>query len=303
MMFCFTHTRGTDYEPGDTFPNLRKLLSDHKIELMLKKNETYFCFDNEPFRYLACIQNGIKYQKQMKIDACVQSWEVSASITKRMITQIMNLDPHNTKETVTVNGMRHDVVNASKLLAESLQVLDDNKQMIKRVKKHLEEVKVDQADLEEIIHFIGYELKMEGCEPMTTCSHRDCVHLAKSESGQDTVYRICHSNCDIPPQPPIRDASTDRLNECKVFKSKRKIKNFNLSFRYFRGTNPLKFCNVCSHDFEYHSHRVYKIKVEQKEHLNVEDQESIKSKQTLREKIQEFERRGLCKHFYNEFES
>ena len=76
--------------------------------------------------------------------------------------------------------MRHDVVNASKLLAESLQVLDDNKQMIKRVKKHLEEVKVDQADLEEIIHFIGYELKMEGCEPMTTCSHRDCVHLAKS---------------------------------------------------------------------------------------------------------------------------
>ena len=56
MIFCFTHTRATFYNPGETFESLEQLLANHGINIDLKKRKNYFCFDNEAFRLLACIK-------------------------------------------------------------------------------------------------------------------------------------------------------------------------------------------------------------------------------------------------------
>ena len=50
IIFAFTNSRGTFYRPGDTLPALKRLLKDKKIDITLSP-ETYFCFDNEAFRY------------------------------------------------------------------------------------------------------------------------------------------------------------------------------------------------------------------------------------------------------------
>lgn len=50
IIFAFTHSRGTFYEPGDTLPVLETLLKDNNLNITLSP-ETYFCFDNEAFRY------------------------------------------------------------------------------------------------------------------------------------------------------------------------------------------------------------------------------------------------------------
>ena len=50
IIFAFTNSRGTFYRPGDTLPVLKELLKEKKIDITLSP-KTYFCFDNEAFRY------------------------------------------------------------------------------------------------------------------------------------------------------------------------------------------------------------------------------------------------------------
>ena len=50
IIFAFTNSRGTLYTPGDSLPVLRRLLKEENINITLSPS-TYFCFDNEAFRY------------------------------------------------------------------------------------------------------------------------------------------------------------------------------------------------------------------------------------------------------------
>ena len=52
IIFAFTHSRGTNYKPGNTstLPVLKKLLKDNNLNITLSP-KTYFFFDNEAFRY------------------------------------------------------------------------------------------------------------------------------------------------------------------------------------------------------------------------------------------------------------
>lgn len=50
IIFAFTNSRGTFYRPGESLPLLRKLLKDNDVVIDLSPS-SYFCFDNEAFRY------------------------------------------------------------------------------------------------------------------------------------------------------------------------------------------------------------------------------------------------------------
>ena len=52
IIFAFTNSRGTFYQPGDTLPVLKELLEKNKLKIDLSPSN-YFCFDNEAFRYLS----------------------------------------------------------------------------------------------------------------------------------------------------------------------------------------------------------------------------------------------------------
>ena len=64
IAFVFTNSRSTFYQPGETLPNLKKLLKEltnestgFKLEAL---NANIFCFDNEAFRFLACLLQGVQ---------------------------------------------------------------------------------------------------------------------------------------------------------------------------------------------------------------------------------------------------
>merc|ERR1712131_385010 len=73
ILFCFTNTRGTGYRPGDTLPVLNGLLQNSgNIELDATPHN-WFCFDNEAFRFLVQVVNGLPYtDKEMETYAV--SW-------------------------------------------------------------------------------------------------------------------------------------------------------------------------------------------------------------------------------------
>ena len=52
IIFAFTNSRGTFYRPGDSLPVLKQLLQEENVEINLSPN-SFFCFDNEAFRYLS----------------------------------------------------------------------------------------------------------------------------------------------------------------------------------------------------------------------------------------------------------
>ena len=50
IIFAFTNSRVHCFRPADTLPVLKRLLKEKSINIPLSR-ETYFCFDNEAFRY------------------------------------------------------------------------------------------------------------------------------------------------------------------------------------------------------------------------------------------------------------
>ena len=52
IIFAFTNSRGTFYQPGDTLPVLKELLEKNNLKIDVSPSN-YFCFDNEAFRYLS----------------------------------------------------------------------------------------------------------------------------------------------------------------------------------------------------------------------------------------------------------
>ncbi|KAF5304631.1 hypothetical protein FQR65_LT07913 [Abscondita terminalis] len=107
IIFVFTHTRGTSYRPGETFPALRHLLSNiNEVVVPCEKNNI-FCTDNEAFKFLALKNEGL--HSLTNIDEFNQSWTQSFEECLRMITYIagdtdhIGLIPHKIKNTIAIN--------------------------------------------------------------------------------------------------------------------------------------------------------------------------------------------------------
>jgi hypothetical protein len=59
MVFGFTNTRASNYQPGDTYQPLKTLLNEYSDVIKGLIKETVYCFDSESFRYLAARRQGI----------------------------------------------------------------------------------------------------------------------------------------------------------------------------------------------------------------------------------------------------
>uniref|UniRef100_T1IIJ1 Uncharacterized protein n=1 Tax=Strigamia maritima TaxID=126957 RepID=T1IIJ1_STRMM len=92
IVFCFTHSRGTFYKPGDTRSPLGELLWKNKIDLELNK-DTMYCMDNESFRFLCAESQGVEFKDSVK-KSVAESWNVSGEETNRLISYIKTLKPH-----------------------------------------------------------------------------------------------------------------------------------------------------------------------------------------------------------------
>ncbi len=91
MVFGFTNTRGSNYQPGDTFAPLLQLLQEFKAVNIKLERSTVYCFDSESFRYLAAQKKGIKIGAQADYDL---SWQRSTIEARRLLGHFKGLAPH-----------------------------------------------------------------------------------------------------------------------------------------------------------------------------------------------------------------
>ncbi|CAG2171334.1 unnamed protein product, partial [Oppiella nova] len=146
IVFCFTNTRSTFYRPAYTLPALKTLLNENKdVNIELSKH-TIYCMDNESFRFLCAIHNGIKFEQFYKHD-CSVSWDKSVAETNRLFEHIDGLKPHKIWNTLSLNDARKVILSLTKPMADisknvqtNIAIIDDKKAEITSSKKAQKEL-------------------------------------------------------------------------------------------------------------------------------------------------------------------
>ncbi|KAJ8034997.1 Neoverrucotoxin subunit beta [Holothuria leucospilota] len=272
IVFCFTHSRATFYKPGDTLPPLNKELKERKVGIQATL-KNYFCFDNESFRFLACLKNGVHFSED-DIKTYSDSWDKSVKETKRLLEHINNLEPHNVKHTLNMNEARRTIVAMSKPLAEVAGTIQKNLLMGEVAKEQIDLCDEDMNSLRAALKFSGYDLeRVEIAFPMTVCAHPACIkHVAVGKNNiQNTLYQqICHSHCylDGIPTETINDT---RLQGCLCIGD---------------GNN----CLFCGHHYSIHMHITYTTKLIPREFLSEKVQAQINAKKSDKDKKEAFKR-------------
>lgn len=126
IVFGFTNTRQTHYQPGDTFPSLDKLLKNMADDLIELTTDTVYNFDSESFRFLAAIKQGVDLGNQTDYE---KSWERSVEECVRMLEYIASLPPHPITNTATLNASRKLITDLTKPMAEISRLITLNIKM------------------------------------------------------------------------------------------------------------------------------------------------------------------------------
>ncbi|XP_038059743.1 uncharacterized protein LOC119730783 [Patiria miniata] len=261
IVFCFTHARGTFYQPGDTLPILNRELRDKQVGIQATPSN-YFCFDNEPFRFLACVKSGVEFS-QGEINAYAESWNWSVAETNKLFKHISSLRPHNIRNTLSMNEARRIIVAMSKPLAEVAKTIQQNVQEGNEAKTQIDLVDRDMDSLKANLKFSGFDLKrVELSYPRTVCADLKCVRYVPIGASrmQNTIYeQQCHPHCGLS-GIPTQTTNDARLQGCACI----------------RGTN----CTKCGHHYTTHMHMTYDLQVFSMEFLSEEVQTQINQKKS-----------------------
>ncbi len=270
IVFCFTNARGTMYRPGDTLPALNEMLKAKNVGILATK-DNYFCFDNESFRFLACVKNGIVFEDE-DIKSYAQSWKKSVDQTNRLLNYINKLPPHKVRDTLSVNEARRIIVGMGKLLAQVAETIEHNLKSAAAAKKQIDEQMSTIAHMEK-------NLKVTGCElerlnyPRTACAHRDCVKYVNVGEGrvQNTVYKTCHGHCACDLGGiPTQTTNDPRIRDCWCISG--------------------DTCRQCYHHYTMHMKLTYDTKLIRTEFLSKQVQEEIKKMTDSKERKERFKR-------------
>ncbi|XP_041472269.1 uncharacterized protein LOC121421583 [Lytechinus variegatus] len=257
IVFCFTNARQTFYQPGDTLPALNEELAKKNVGIQATK-DTYFCFDNEPFRFLACIKNGVTFGDG-EIATYSSSWDKSVEETRRLLKYIeCHLKPHRVKETLGMNEARRIIIAMSKPLAEVGNAINHNLDAAKEIKAKIGHADTEMISLRKELKFKGYDLeRKELGYPRTVCAAPECVKYVPvgQTKVQNTVYEtICHPHCYLE-GVPIETTGNPQLAKCWAM------------------TN--QYCRICTHSYQQHMHLTYEIQLKEKEFLSTQAQQQL----------------------------
>ncbi|PAV75817.1 hypothetical protein WR25_16820 isoform B [Diploscapter pachys] len=205
IAFCFTNARGTFYRPGDTLPILKKFLGDLEtnrgVEISLSKGTTYYCMDNESFRFLCCLHEGEKFAEEEHKNF-EQSWTLAVRETETLLSHFeKDVDPHIVGQTVSLNETRKLILMLAKPLADISQIIQDNISEVNTKKDMITKLDARDIDLKKhlMITQIGFETKRLNY-PRTVCTGTNCVEIQTlpNSNTKMTIYKtICHGHCGL----------------------------------------------------------------------------------------------------------
>ncbi|GBG92281.1 hypothetical protein CBR_g55050 [Chara braunii] len=202
IAFVFTNARSTFYRPGDTMPPLMEMLkkvrhSPPHVDIELSK-QTIYCLDNESFRFLAAVNQDLRFTKQETEDFA-RSWTVSVTECRRLIEYIVSRPPHQVQDTVSINEARRLILQLAMPLGDISKVIQINKKLIDEKMsedvshiKHISELRkisfVPCVDLQYV------ELK----QPHTVCAADCCREVITVGGLAKYNYKTrCHTPCHL----------------------------------------------------------------------------------------------------------
>ena len=250
IIFCYTNTRGTFYKPGDTLPTLKEMVKKSNLELNTKKN---FCFDNEAFRFLACLKNGIVFEEHEKT-AFSQSWDIATKTTDRLFDYVMTLEPHKIESTMSLNNARRIIGLMSRPMSEMTTTIVKNIETLEDHKKKIRDLDNKAYDLEKNlrVNITTLEFKELGY-PRTVCTNGNCIETVFDEDAgvsKKNYRQHCHPHCSL---------SGIEVN--------------NVGFEGLRGCAAMRgreYCAECGHSYKEHMHLTYDLVSVPLEKLNTE---------------------------------
>ncbi|KAG0302724.1 hypothetical protein BGZ98_007282 [Dissophora globulifera] len=124
ILFTFTKTRATFYRAGETLAPLmayiKELETRNEISIRLEPNTMYY-FDNEGFKLYAALRQSIIFNDKTK-RLFAESWTHSAGESRRLINRVMDLKPHRTEDTLTLDNARRSIFQ----LTEPMTKINEN---------------------------------------------------------------------------------------------------------------------------------------------------------------------------------
>ncbi|TGZ76808.1 hypothetical protein EX30DRAFT_228160 [Ascodesmis nigricans] len=240
IVFGFTNTRGSNYQPGDSFLPLEKALDDlykqQGISIGLYPN-TVYCFDSESFRYLAARHRGFDFGYH---NEAVSSWETSAKEAQRLIQYFRSRTPHLVKETVNLNQTRKVLTSLTRPMAYITRTINDSIALNEDHIAALSNEKIKMVDLQSRLKIKTLQLQTVPLQrPRTVCSDNSCTTHQTENGIMRTVYSTkCHDPCFLD------DVAIDKLADPKL-----------LNCYAFTGDK----CNVCKHSWQMHLHVLYEL--------------------------------------------
>lgn len=275
MVFGFTNTRGSNYQPGDTFKPLESLLSKYEDTNIGLFRHTVYCFDSESFRYLAAKKQGVDMGN---LQDYRRSWEQSATESERLISYFRSLVPHDVKSTLGMNETRHLITQLTKPMADLGQSIDKSISVNNDRKNELSTKQHTAGELRGKLHVQKITMRPHTIDrPRTVCAHSDCIELhdltMDGTNTLTTVYKtICHNGCYL---TNIKEdqVGAPGLIQCDAFRGKKKC--------------------FCGHHWREHLHIMYEFHpeiVEMKdfsvEKALLDNADVIKVKEAAIEKMQ-----------------
>ncbi|CAF1523415.1 unnamed protein product, partial [Rotaria sordida] len=200
IVFCFTNCRSTFYRPGDTLPALRTLLNDLKelsgVSIPLQSN--IFCFDNESFRFLAALKQGIQFNNEDKSDFS-KSWARSVKTTENMMNYISKCPTHTIKETITLNESRNLIMQLCTPIAQISQNIQLNIKLAQDRKKELAANELSINELKDTLNIPQVDLEPVSLDyPRTVCTQSKCTKVVKFKNIEKIDYvKHCHPHCNL----------------------------------------------------------------------------------------------------------
>ncbi|RMD44596.1 hypothetical protein DV735_g495, partial [Chaetothyriales sp. CBS 134920] len=240
MVFGFTNTRGSNYQPGDTFRPLEALLSEYKDVIPGLFRETVYCFDSESFRYLAARQQGIDMGH---IEDYRRSWDHSAQESHRLLAHFRGIPPHLTKATLSLNETRYLISQLTVPMAEISKSIQKSIAVNEADSKALADSRLSGEVLKEKLNLQKVSLlAFDLGRPRTVCSNKECTEVQRDDfTGEDIVLRkaLCHDPCCLTDVPP-NSVGTDKIRSCAAFRDGK--------------------CMKCNHGWKEHLHVLVEYK-------------------------------------------
>uniref|UniRef100_A0A915CUQ5 G domain-containing protein n=1 Tax=Ditylenchus dipsaci TaxID=166011 RepID=A0A915CUQ5_9BILA len=152
IVFCFTGSRGTQYQPGDTLDALKALLAEVEEKYGVKialTDSTKYCLDNDSFRFLVHL--------------------LMASSTVRAIASAWL--PTLLNQTVELNEARRIIEVVSPVLAKISQSIQSNLSALKMREEELQKIDIMQEGVADklMVPVVTMEVRQLD-HPRTVCA-------------------------------------------------------------------------------------------------------------------------------------